>query len=378
MPSLGVDDVEYTDWDASPTWLIPKRPKGNLFGAYGRHWKYLVCAVDSACRMCDGFDCVQVRDDPLMALTAWRLSRRLRIPFVYQLSHLKEEENLLYAREGIYGSRATSFLKGSVGRWLRNAMLRKANLVFPISSTMADTLGRSRIRRDRMVTLPEGVDASVAPTAYDQHAQAIRERYGLAGSAVLIYAGTLSRFRELEVMLRAVSIVAREKRQVRLLVVGRGKEDADLEWLRTAAGQLGIADKVFFVGHVSHDQVGAHIRAADVGLSLFPANKVYVNSSPIKILEYLALERPVVATSVPDQVRILAESGAGIAANHSAGEYAEAILGVLALPPRVRERMGAKGRDWVASHRDFRVLTRLVAAAYADRLQMRLVREDQR
>lgn len=367
MPSKEVEGIETARWSGNQVWLIPKLTVSGLPGlvaGYSDHVHSIQRAAQEVLDETGSLDAVQVRDDPAMAYVGWRLARRLQVPFIYQVSHFKEEEHLLYARMGFYGSRVKNYLKGRVGLLLRNWLLRRADLVFPISTTMKESLTRYGIPRERMVALPEGVDASLAPKQFQEPAGRLRRKLGLEDRRVLVYVGTMSRFRQLDFVLRVLARLGRSSPDVHLLMVGDGMAPADLSWLRGKADELGVREAVTFTGRVPRSEVPVYICASDVGLSPVPPNAVYVNSSPIKILEYLALGICCVASDIPSQRHIMEESQAGFCVPHQEARFAEAVEQLLDLADEERRRMGTAGRRYVTVHRDFHVLADVAREAY--------------
>jgi len=373
MPSGEVRQTSETSWDNSRVWLVPKvRATGfiDLVTAYTRHLRFVQEAVERALARIGSVDIMQVRDDPIMAYAAWRLSRRDRIPFVYQISHLKEEENILYARMRMYGNPFKNYFQGKVGLLLRNWLLQKADLVFPISNRMRLTLASYGIKWERMVVLPEGVDTLTPPTRFDDTATNMRCELGLEGKKLLGYVGTMNRFRQLDFLLCVLRQVLDVHSNVHLLMVGGGRDPGDLPWLQNAANQEGVREHITFTGEVSRSQVSAYIRASDIGLSPIPTNPVYINSSPIKVLEYLALEVPCVASDVPDQCQIITDSGGGLCVSYEEASFVGAISSLLELSGDQLKKMGEKGRTYVAIHRDFTVLADQVVECYSKYLRV--------
>ena len=372
MPSVEAKQVRATDWGENRVWLIPKVRSTGLVGLikeYIAHLRSIQEAVSKALEEVGEFDMVQVRDDPIMAYVAWRLSRKKKIPFIYQISHLKEEENILYAKMKLYGNPAKNYLKGKVGLLVRNRLLRKADLVFPISNQMKETFASYGVRRERMVTLPEGVDTSIEPTQFEKAAREIRRKLNLEGKKVLVYVGTMNRFRQLDFLLRVLRQVLDLSPDVHLLMVGDGRDPGDLSWLKKAADEVGIRNHTTFTGKVSRSEVPAYIRASDIGLSPFPPNLVLINNSPIKILEYLALGIPCVASKIPDQYQVIKESQGGLCVLHKEEEFVKAINRLLALSHGQRKEIGRKGRRYVSKYRDFTILVNKVVESYEKNLE---------
>src|SRR5262249_36571768 len=149
------------------------------------------------------WDLVQVRDDPWLGLLFGRACRVSRTPFVFQLSHLKEEEVLLHAARGLYGGRASNLIKGLVALALRRAVLRRGDLVLAISDAMAAYLsGRPTwpwaVSPGRVRVLPEGVPSCLLSSTLDRGAA--RQSLGLPDAPTIVYVGTLNRVRGLELL----------------------------------------------------------------------------------------------------------------------------------------------------------------------------------
>jgi glycosyltransferase involved in cell wall biosynthesis len=100
--------------------------------------------------------------------------------------------------------------------------------------------------------------------------------------------------------------------------------------------------------------------SADCGVSPIPPGPLFDVSSPTKLVEYLALGLPAVATRIPDQEKVLRESGAGLCVEFSATELARAIALVLGDPSGWRD-LARNGRAYIADHRSYSALSELVA-----------------
>jgi glycosyltransferase involved in cell wall biosynthesis len=367
MPCENLASLEERVWEENEVLLLPKvRPKKvlGLLTGYWEHYRAVVGAVERLLAGGLSPELVQVRDDPVMALVGWRLARRLKVPFIFQLSHLKEEEALEYARRGIYGSPFKNWLKGMGARMLRNFLLRRADLVFPISEAMKTVLGEQGIPLERMKALPEGVDVRPERVPTPEQVAAMRARLGLGEGPVLIYLGTLVRVRGLEILFPLLAAVRQASGEdVRLLVVGGRGQEEDRTYLEGVAHQQGVADRVHFTGHIPQAEVPTVLRCADIGLSIMEPRLSWTNS-PIKILEYMAAELPVVATWTPSQAEVGEGSGAARVCSHRVEEYTRAIVELLDLDPKERARLGSRGRAYMGRQRDFSVLAQQVFDDY--------------
>src|SRR5262249_15950183 len=96
----------------------------------------------------------------------------------------------------------------------------------------------------------------------------------------------------------AIRALPRLNQDVHLLVVGDGPAQESLE---KEADILGVKDRVHFVGRVPHDDIAAYVESFDVALQ----TKAVAYASALKMFEYMALARAIVAPDQPNLREIL-------------------------------------------------------------------------
>lgn len=85
-----------------------------------------------------------------------------------------------------------------------------------------------------------------------------------------------------------------------VLFVAAGGNLKDILYYQNIAKDYNISDKVKFIGHVKQTDLANYQKAADVLLMPFPDKKHYAKfMSPIKMFEYMASQRPIVASDLP-------------------------------------------------------------------------------
>jgi len=179
-----------------------------------------------------------------------------------------------------------------LARRVEGRIFRSAARVIAVSDVLARRIAKEGVPSERIRVLRNGVD----PARFHARISGarVRERYGLAGGAVLGFVGW---FREWHGLERVVEIVASEAMRgagVRLLLVGDGPARSRIEEI---ARRHGVADRVLVTGPVVREELPEHIAAFDIALQ--PAATEY--ACPMKIPEYLALGKPIIA---PDQENI--------------------------------------------------------------------------
>ena len=79
----------------------------------------------------------------------------------------------------------------------------------------------------------------------------------------------------------------------------------------------------------------------------------------------MALGKPTVANDQPDQSETLGASGAGVAVEYTADNFAAEVIKLLQ-DGSLRQQMSAAGLQWVADHRSYASLTPPLANAYRE------------
>lgn len=209
-----------------------------------------------------------------------------------------------------------------------------------VSEDLRDQGVRAGIYRAKKVTIiPNGLQFDHLPVAFD--AAAKRKAMGIPAGVPVI--GTVTRFepqKANEMFLRSVERILEQAPNVVILIAGDGPERPELEAL---AAQLGIAERVTFLGW------------RDDAVELLGAMDVFCMSSrwegcPMVLLEAMAMRCPVVATDIGGVREIVVPGETGyLVALDDPDAMAQAVLRLLASPDQ-GERMGAAGRQRVERH----------------------------
>ena len=146
---------------------------------------------------------------------------------------------------------------------------------------------------------------------------------------------------------------------VQAAFVGHGDAWDDLVAL---AHELGLDDRVEFTGRVSDEDVARYLSTADVCLAPDPKNPLNDVSTMNKIVEYMAMSRPLVSFDLIE-ARVSAGDAALYATPNDEREFARLIAELLDDPER-RARMGALGRQRVEQELSWEHSRRHLLEAY--------------
>ncbi|KKW23552.1 MAG: hypothetical protein UY65_C0001G0044 [Parcubacteria group bacterium GW2011_GWA2_51_12] len=191
------------------------------------------------------------------------------------------------------GSRATRFLK--------RYTLRKCDGIIANSrSTAKLASGANQLPISLFYPIYVGVDEQLFAMSADD----VRRRHGLGErDFVVLTASQLIRRKGVDNLIRAVAAI--QDGDVRLLVLGKGPEEANL---RRLAGDLQVADRVTFAGTVDHSRMGSYYRSSDIFAltSRFIEEEGDVEGFGIVLLEAQYFGKPVIGTNsggIPETFR---------------------------------------------------------------------------
>ncbi|BFH76248.1 glycosyltransferase family 4 protein [Thermus thermophilus] len=199
--------------------------------------------------------------------------------------------------------RSTLALSG-VERHLELWAYRRADVVVCVTDEMKSLLIQNGINPEKILVVPNGVDVQ----RFDPEKLRDRE-VRLLPPPVIGFVGTLSPWQGLDLLIRALAELRTEGITFSLLVVGDGP--MRIPWERLAQ-ELRLGDQVCFVGRVPGDQVPAYIAGFDLAFTgQVPLRVGEMYHSPLKLYEYMAMGKPVVASAFADAKRLVREGETG-------------------------------------------------------------------
>jgi len=176
-----------------------------------------------------------------------------------------------------------------------------------------------------------------------------------------VFVGNLVPWQGLGTIIEAVSLVKSHIPRIQLLVVGDGQDRVVLEEL---VRQRRLTDQVRFVGRVDRMDVPLWISAADITVA--PRTKGTRNlASPLKLREYLACGKPVVASLLGGQEPRPEDYDAGVTVDgEEPNEFANVFVRLLQDPNR-REAMSHKARDFAVRDLSWDLVARRLMGMFA-------------
>jgi glycosyltransferase involved in cell wall biosynthesis len=140
------------------------------------------------------------------------------------------------------------------------------------------------------------VEASFADSTDETKTALLRKELGLAGRVGFLYHGAMSKSRGSFQLVEAFRILKERSMNVTLVLLGYGTQ-------REAICRYVVANHLENVvkvrGPVDHSEVPTYIAACDVGITTIPDHIWFRYQNPIKVLEYLVMNKPMIVSDIP-------------------------------------------------------------------------------
>ncbi|MFL6582800.1 MAG: glycosyltransferase family 4 protein [Burkholderiales bacterium] len=175
------------------------------------------------------------------------------------------------------------------------------------------------------------------------------------------YVGVMGKQEGIDYLLRAVHhvIFNLHRTEIHFGLVGGG---TSLEAMKALAVELRVADYVTFTGRVPDHEMLAMLNTADICINPDIANEMNDKSTMNKIMEYMALGKPIVQFDLAEG-RFSAQGASLYAKKNDAVDLAENIVKLID-NPQLRAEMGACGRKRVECELEWRHEAPKLLAAY--------------
>jgi glycosyltransferase involved in cell wall biosynthesis len=281
------------------------------------------------------------------AFPAALLAEAYRTPLLYDMQSSLAEQLARLAPLRLRPARAAL---NAAERWL----LRRSSLV-------ATSAGLAERVREAAPTVPvrEWHFPSAPAEVNTAEVAALRARLGLSpGQPVVLYSGTFEEYQGLAELIAAIPLVHDRVPAVRFVLVGA--EDGDTPFEDGAGMALAESGILRVVERQPRADMAAFLALADVLVSA----RAYGGNLPLKIFDYLAAGRPIVATDIPTHRTVLSEERA-VLVQPTAEALAAGIIGVLGDPTRAG-RLAAAARSHAQTHFGWNRFVDSVDALYAE------------
>ena len=223
-------------------------------------------------------------------------------------------------------------------RRVKQFLLHHANVIFTVADCLRVFIEDSGVEKGKTKTIYSTVDTEWF-LPYHVH-KSIRDQFGISEEDFVIGCiANIAHYKGHDILLQAFAKIVEDIPMAHCLLVG--KDDSEFATsIKALARKLGLNEKIHFAGF--QNDTRPFYQAIDV--MVLPSR---VEGAPVALLEAMAMEKPLIASSVDGTPEIVQDGVTGILVPPEASEkVVEAIL-ELFRNPKKSKAMGKAGRSWV-------------------------------
>lgn len=271
-------------------------------------------------------------------VTALLVARLKRVPFLFEVRDLWPD---FAVQLGVLRQP----LLIALSRRLEQFLYRHADRVLVNSPGFLAHVHARGVPPSRIALVANGVETAQFGPA--RRGEVVREEWGIGDRFAVLYAGAHGMANDLGTVLEAASLL-RERRAIAFLLVGDGKEKANL---MERAREMEL-DNVLFVPAQPKERMPDVLAAADVCLATLKAIPMFNTTYPNKVFDYMAAGRPTVL-AIDGVIRQVIEisGGGSFVPPGDACALAEAVRRYYE-DQALRQRQGRAARAYVVANFD--------------------------
>jgi glycosyltransferase involved in cell wall biosynthesis len=290
------------------------------------------------------------------------LKRELGIPFLLQV-----EGSEVWVKKN-WGK--TYFTKAL--EWSEEIQFEQADAIIVVSSVLKSQLIGLGVPPEKITVVPNGVDAE--KYSPDISGENSRKKFGLEEKFVIGYAGTFGHWHGITVLANSVKKIVGEIPNAHFLLIGDGVLRGEVEAILRRDS---VERAVTITGMMPSADVPEYLAACNaLVISAINNPDVPFFQSPIKLFEYMAMQKPVIASRV-GQIQEVIEDGVNglLVEENNPAELAEKIC-QLARDPALCERLSKAARRDAVEKYAWQENARAVINVYEQHRKCRIVKRD--
>ncbi|MEM7281155.1 MAG: glycosyltransferase family 4 protein [Pseudomonadota bacterium] len=250
------------------------------------------------------------------------VSRLLSIPLVLEVNAPLYEERSRY--DGIALTR--------LAKWSERFVWRNADHIIVVTDVLKSILVDDDVCPDKISVIANGVDPDRFCPPKD--VEFAKSKLSLQNCLVLGFTGYMRDWHGLD---RVLNVMTQLPISAHFLVVGDGPAK---DGLLSRANELGLDENLTITGVVSRDEITPYIDAFDIALQ----PQVVRYASPLKLFEYMAMAKAVLAPNVDNIKEVMQHEHNGLLFEGSDKSF-ESELARLCEDVELRGRLGEQARD---------------------------------
>lgn len=273
------------------------------------------------------------------------ISKFFRIPYIVEVNGLLLNEMSMFENSRMH----MAITELSEGLSYKNA----AKIIAVTQGVKKGIMELYDLEDEKIIVIENGANTDLF-RPMDQR-EARKKIYLDEYSKYIGFIGNLAPWQGVEYLIQAAPIIVKAYPETRFLIAGDGIMRKELMQL---AENLGVSDKVNFTGSIPYNNVPLYINAFDI--CVVYKKPIKSGYSPLKLYEYLACGKPVIASRVEGFEMVELEKAGVLAKPENPEELAKAIIELIK-DRKLMEELGKNGRKYVLENHSWESIGKKVA-----------------
>ncbi len=254
------------------------------------------------------------------------------VPIIVEMHSPWEEKGLYFSYDSL-----PKYSKKIYGK-----ILKESDAVIVVSTPMKEYVSKWGADADKVHVIPNAVGQEMMVDIAPEEIGYIRNRYGLVGKKVIGFVGSMAPYHGIDRLLDSAGSICKDEKGVVFMLVGAFSKEETKAALLTRIREQGLEHQFVFTGPVEVSAVARYIDSMDI--CILPSVTNWYGS-PIKLFEYGARGKPVVAARLRPIEEIVADGEEGLLFDESQPDSMAAALLFALRNPEAMRQMGSRLRE---------------------------------
>ena len=264
-------------------------------------------------------------------------SRRLGIPIIYEVNGDLVEE---FAINRV----PVSSIQWWIIHFVSRRMFQRAGHVVAVNETLRDKIMRRwRVDADRVTAVPNGANLELFQNPTEVAVARARSMVG-DGPAIVFVSG-FQPWHGIDLLLTAFARICRSHPAAVLVLAGDGPQR---DSLARRASALGLGGRVLFTGLLANEDIAGLLSVCEIAVVNPRSSAMTRSQSSLKMFEYLAAGKAIVAPSLPEMAPFLTHGVNSLLVKPDDEEALADALAELIADAQMRARLGQAARRQAA------------------------------
>jgi len=249
------------------------------------------------------------------------MARCLKIPIILEIN------------DATFLNRVRKLKLNRLARYLERWIFRQADALIAVSHNLKAMLAQHGVKEDKIWVIPNAVD--IHQFCFKSDSRPVRKQYHIPDDKIVVgFIGSMVPWHGIDMLLDSLGDMFASNLSIHLLLVGDDRR------INLASHPARLKEHVTFTGRIPHDAIPQYIAAMDI--AVLPNSNNY--GSPMKLFEYMAAGKPVVAPQLGPIEEIITHKVDGYLFEQFNREQMVKFILMLAADKKLRQKIGINAK----------------------------------